>query len=133
MRRAEEPTDHRVVVADSKLVYSPASGWADLEQTALCAHGGFFQHAVTLQTLLRNLAADELSALGEEAWFVGDTALPTVVDADELASSMADWRQASEGADVQWGVCQSALVAAPRFNALIDQSVTNNNLEKNIL
>src|SRR6185295_8698017 len=37
VRRADEPADHRLVVADSKLVYSPAAGWRHLEKTSLCA------------------------------------------------------------------------------------------------
>ena len=122
VRRAGEPADHRVVVADSKLVYSTSSGWDALEKTALSAHtGGFFDHAGSLETLLRNLAAEEISVLREEAWFVGDTMLPTEVTSDELAASIDHWRRVSESAGVKWGFCQSALVAAPRFNDMIDK------------
>src|SRR6266403_707492 len=64
VRRADEKADERLIVADSKQVYAPASGWADLERTALSAHaGGFFGHAPTLQDLLHDLAFDELPSL----------------------------------------------------------------------
>lgn len=122
MRRAGDPTDHRLIVADSKQVYSPASGWDDLEKTALSAHaGGFFAHAPTLQDLLHDLAFDGLPLLRDEAWFAGDSSLPTEVDAELLAVSIENWRAVSAQAGVSWGFCQSVIVAAPRFNDLIDK------------
>ena len=117
VRRADEPADHRLVVADSKLVYSPANGWAGLEKTALSA----MAPSATLHGLLQHLAADELPALRAEAWFVGDTALPTEVDADDLGVSSARWRAASESAGVTWGFCRSVIVPAPPFNDMIDK------------
>jgi ribonuclease HII len=120
VRRADEPADHRLIVADSKQVYSPANGWGELEKTALCAHaGGFFDHAPTLADFLQHLASDELPALRREAWFIGDTTLPTEVSPADLAGAIDDWKGASEEAGVTWGFCQSAIVPAPRFNDLI--------------
>jgi ribonuclease HII len=122
VRRADEPADHRLIVADSKLVYSPANGWGELEKTALCAHAGrFFDHAPTLEHFLQYLASDELPALRREAWFAGDTSLPTEVPIDDLAANIESWRQTSQDAGVSWGWCQSAIVPAPRFNDLIDK------------
>ena len=122
VRRADEPSDHRLIVADSKQVYSTAHGWDNLEKTALSAHGGgFFDHAASLEHLLQSLAADGLPALCQEAWFVGDTAIPTEVDADDLTASIASWRQLSKTNGLTWGFCRSAIVAAPRFNDLIDK------------
>lgn len=121
-RRAEEPADLRLIVADSKQVYSPARGWDDLERTALTAHaGGFFQPAATFLDLLKPLAGADLPALRSEAWFVGDTGLPTEVKQSDLAESSASWRRASHKAGVTWGFCQSAIVPAPRFNELLDK------------
>jgi ribonuclease HII len=121
-RRAKEDADHRLIVADSKEVYSPANGWGALEKTALSAlSGGFFGSAAALEHLLGALASDEVAALRQEAWFVGDTTLPTEVAADELAVAVESWRQGSEDAGVTWGFCQSAIVPAPRFNDLIDK------------
>ena len=111
VRRADEPADGRLIVADSKQVYSTARGWDELERTVLSVRA-----AATLELLLDQLAGDDLATLRQEAWFVGDTALPTEATCDDQA-----WREASRDAGVAWGVCQSAIVAAPRFNDIIDK------------
>jgi len=117
-RRADEDADHRLVVADSKQVYSPANGWLDLEKTVLAAQS---KSTPTLQAMLEQIAPDELPLLRQEAWFVGDTPLPTEVNADDLANCGNTWRQANESAQIAWAVCRSAIVPAPRFNDLIDR------------
>jgi ribonuclease HII len=117
-----EPADHRLVVADSKQVYAPARGWEALEKTVLSAHtGGFFDRPATLHAILEHLAADDLPLLRAEPWLVGDTALPTAVPADDLAVGAECWRKASQDTGVRWAFCQSAIIAAPRFNELIDR------------
>lgn len=117
VRRAGDDADHRLIVADSKQVYAPARGWQQLERTAL---------AVTaciscVQHLLEKIAAEELGALRQEAWFVGDTAIPTEVAAEELTAACALWIDACHSVGVEIGFCQSAIVAAPRFNDLVDK------------
>jgi ribonuclease HII len=122
VRRSGEKADHRLVVADSKQVYSPTNGWGALEKTVLSAHcGGFFQGAATLLDLLNHLAESELAHLRQEAWFAGKTSLPTEVSADDLTASIESWRCGCKECDVTWGFCQSAIVAAPRFNDVIDK------------
>jgi hypothetical protein len=59
--------------------------------------------------------------LCQEAWFVGDTPLPTGINAEHCAEVRSRWRQTSETAGIRWGFCQSAIVATPRFNDLIDK------------
>ncbi|MBI3821507.1 MAG: hypothetical protein HY289_02380 [Planctomycetes bacterium] len=122
VRRAEDAVDDRLIVADSKLVYSPAVGLRDLERSALSAcAGGFFDPAATFADLLQQVAQDALPPLRQEAWFVGDTALPTAVNAADLADGIGSWKTASKSAEVTWGFCQCAIVPAPRFNELIDR------------
>lgn len=122
VRRADEPADQRLIVADSKQVYSTARGWDALEQTALSAHaGGFGANAGTLRHLLDHLAADEVTLLQQEAWYVGDTAIPTAVPPTDLKAGIESWRQASLAGGATWGFCRSAVVATPRFNDLIDR------------
>ena len=117
-RRIGEAADHRLIVADSKQVYSPARGWADLERTVLAA---LPRSSKNLRLVLDGLAADDLPLLRQEAWFVGDSLLPTEVSADDMTTAANYWRRGNELAGVAWGFCQSAIVAAPRFNDLIDK------------
>src|ERR1043165_6786633 len=87
VRRAGESADGRLIVADSKQIYSTARGWDALEKSALSAHGGgFFDHSTNLENLLQHLASDELPLLRQESWFVGNTPLPTEVISDEIAA-----------------------------------------------
>jgi len=115
-RRANEPADGRVVVADSKLVYSSASGWDELERTVLSAID-----APSLDGLLQKICIDEIPDLRREAWFVGNTELPTEVNGEQQADAQSLWRQTSAAAGVRWSLYQSAIVATPRFNDLIDR------------
>ncbi len=123
-RRAEEAADHRLVVADSKQVYTPARGWRELERTVLAA-APWRQDpdlaATNLHGLLQQLGYEEISHLRREAWFVGATALPTAVEPDDLASARGLWQTSNRSAGVAWGYCRCAIVAAPRFNDLIDR------------
>jgi ribonuclease HII len=126
VRRHEDDADDRLVVADSKQVYSTARGLAELEGTALAAlTGGFFaaedMAAPSLHRLLRQLAADHVDELRAESWYVGDTPLPARGAADRVLAMAERLRVASAAADVQWGFCRCAVVCAPRFNILIER------------
>jgi hypothetical protein len=117
VRRAEERADGRLIVADSKQVYSPARGWDELEKTV----GAILDPAGSLRALLQQIAAEELPSLGAEAWFVGDTTLPTEVSVADLTRAGACWRAASERAQLAWSLCGCAIVPTPRFNDIIDR------------
>ncbi len=117
VRRATERADGRLIVADSKLVYSPSRGWADLEKTV----GAVLPPTPTLQALLQYLAADDMPLLRKEAWLIGDTPVPSEVSVADLASASDRWTKASEDAGIAWGYCRSVIVPAPRFNELIDR------------
>jgi ribonuclease HII len=116
VRRADEEADERLIVADSKQVYSSAGGFDELEKTALAVN----PHP-TLAQLLESLAIDDMPQLRQEAWFAGDTALPCAIDADALGAACKSWREASEAAGVRFAYIRSVIVAAPRFNDLIDR------------
>ncbi|MBI3758546.1 MAG: hypothetical protein HY269_02180 [Deltaproteobacteria bacterium] len=120
MRRFDEPADDRLIVADSKLVYSSTHGWNDLERTAITVCGHCFDRPNTLATLIDHLAGEDKSVLANEAWFTGASALPTDGAAEKLALDIASLRQASADAGLTWGYCQSVIVPAPRFNDLVE-------------
>jgi ribonuclease HII len=116
VRRANDPVDGRVVVADSKQVYSSASGWDQLERTVLSTCS-----SPSLAAMLENLCHDKLPTLRQEAWFVGDTVLPTIIAPGAHADCCRRWQSASENAGITWGFIQSAIVPTPSFNDLIEK------------
>jgi ribonuclease HII len=118
VRRFDDEADERLIVADSKQVYSPASGWLDLERSVLA---GMPKLLITLQKLIERLSPDDLPGLKQESWYVGDTALPTEVDGDHLASCRKNWHKACKSVEVDCTFCRSVVMPAPRFNDLIDK------------
>jgi hypothetical protein len=118
VRRADDYADDRLIVADSKQVYSPAQGWAELERSVLA---GMDESLATLKHLLERHCPEDVTALCQEAWFVGDTPVPTEVDGDHLADGRSRWQKASDSADVGWGLCRCVVVPAPHFNDMIDK------------
>lgn len=126
VRRQEDDADGRLVVADSKKVYSPARGLADLETTVLAALTGAFCAAgprplATLQQLLDWITPDHLTELGREAWFAGDTALPVRSEMEQVTAAAGALLAASRLQRVDWALCRCAVVCAPRFNDLIER------------
>src|SRR4051794_2016090 len=73
VRRAEDAADERVVIADSKAVYSTAKGLAQLERGVLSALGCDDK---TLAALLRRLAPQALGEIRNECWYRGTLRLP---------------------------------------------------------
>ena len=128
VRRHGQRDDGRPLVADSKLVYSPSRGLAQLEKTVLAAldvrptRFDEVEPLYHLTDLLNGLLCPHcLADLHEEAWFDGLTQLPmeTTRSALEMARNLV--RGACRRAGVQpkfW--CRSVIVCAPRFNDLTD-------------
>jgi ribonuclease HII len=124
VRRHREPDDGRLVVADSKLVYSSGKGLTNLEKTALaCLRGALLAEAGTdpfcLDQLLAALAPDTLADVRQEAWYAGTSALPLVAGAADVAAACPRVRE-TLGA----GFCCSAIVCAPRFNDVVERCDT---------
>lgn len=118
VRRFDDDADERLIVADSKQVYSPANGWLDLEKSVLT---GLPNLLITLQHLLDHLSPEDVPSIRQESWYAGDTSVPTEVDGDALIKSRKLWQKSCKSARVQVAYCRSAIVPAPRFNDLIDK------------
>ncbi len=119
VRRADDDdADDRLIVADSKQVYSPARGLLELERTVLAGLGAAHP---ALDSLLDGVASEAMPLLRKEAWFAGDTALPTHVAPENLDIACNRWNLASVAAGLSFEFVRCAIVAAPRFNELIDK------------
>jgi ribonuclease HII len=115
----------RLVVADSKLVYSPTRGLAPLERTVLAAlHTGALLWPgpplfLDLGTLVDALAPEANADLCSERWYTGTTALPIGCDVPALDDARQRLGSTCEDAGVA-ALFRSVVVCAPRFNDLTD-------------
>jgi hypothetical protein len=119
VRRHGEADDGRLLIADSKLVYSPARGLPALETGVLTVLGNMARSLATLADLLAHLcpAAD----LGAECWFTGTTPLPTAAGRDGIGAARERLAAACAETGIVWGRVCSAVVCPGRFNALLDR------------
>jgi ribonuclease HII len=126
VRREGEKDDGRLLVADSKVVFTPAKGLRLLESAVLAfLYGG--EHIVPQGTgfcvldLLKAVCASSLTEMINEPWFVGDTPLPVAADGDGLAAGVDGWRLATATGGLRWGLAAGALVVPKRFNRLVNK------------
>jgi hypothetical protein len=122
VRRHGEGDDGRLLIADSKLVYSPARGLAALETGVLAAlppeaNGA----AVPLARFLDRVAPAGPAELAGERWYSGQSLLP-------VAAAPADCHAAAERLEktcrkkgVAWAVLRSVVICPTRFNNLLDR------------
>jgi hypothetical protein len=121
VRRAAE-ADERLLVDDSKAVYSTNRGLAALEQGVLAA---LRPVAPSVGAFLADVcAADVIADLSGEAWYTGSGPLPTHAAADELADASVRFHAACGEVGFGRWTARSVLVCAPRFNALLDAHVS---------
>src|SRR5262245_31204905 len=77
--RAEEERGPRIIVDDSKAVYSPGRGLAELERGVLACLSEL--QAATLRDLVARLCPECAPPLHAEPWYVGDSMLPAAISA----------------------------------------------------
>jgi hypothetical protein len=122
VRRHGDPEDGRLLVADSKLVYSPARGLLALETGALVLLGQVLTDvAPSLSACVNSLCPDSHGLLAGECWYVGDTELPLVAQKDDIAAAGARFRQICARRRLVWGVVQSVIVLPRAFNAMLEK------------
>jgi ribonuclease HII len=121
VRRAEEEDDGRLLIADSKVVYSTARGLHALETGVLACLGLHCVNGATSLASLLDHVCPHHTELKEECWYHGTTSVPVEVDADELATVRERLRGACVGGALTTLTAQSVLVCPPRFNAVLDR------------
>jgi ribonuclease HII len=121
VRRHGEADDGRLLIADSKLVYSTARGLPGLEAGVLALLGGASARAGTLADLLGCVCPAAKDDLAGECWYTGTTPLPVEVTADALAAGAERLAWTSAAAGLTWGLVRSVVVCPLRFNAVLDR------------
>jgi len=107
----------RLIVADSKAVYSPARGLADLEQSVLSFLAAAGARPATFHELLATLCEDA-GALCNASWW-SDCALPASADPARIGAPAAELASAPGG--VRFLGLHSQVVPTGSFNGLIDR------------
>jgi ribonuclease HII len=120
VRRQGDPDDGRILVEDSKVVYSTQRGLLDLETAVLAflAAGGPLEEAL-LHHLADRLCPAFHADLRAEPWYSGNSALP--LEAERLRCHEMALRlvRTSMERRVSWGRVRSVVVCPPRFNELL--------------
>jgi ribonuclease HII len=122
VRRYGEEDDGRLLVADSKQVYSPARGLGPLERGALGTVGrrGAPRGSVLAQ-YVDWICPNHHAELRSEPWFTGQTGLPLHVDQAELEEAADTFTKTCARREITWGLVRSVVVCPARFNGLADK------------
>jgi ribonuclease HII len=121
VRRRRHKTDHRLLIDDSKLVYTSPEGLGGLEAGALAVHRLADSSTPCLQHFLAALGADRAAALPQECWYTGQTALPVGGPLDELAARGESFHVACQKNAIVWAPLRCVVLVPSRFNDLVDR------------
>jgi ribonuclease HII len=120
VRQAAEPDDGRILVDDSKLVFSTARGVGELERGVLALlvrDAG----SMTLHNFLESIAPDDLRELHGEPWYTGASGIPSDETATDFAPVNAHVDQTCTTAGIAFRLLRSVVVCPARFNAVVDE------------
>jgi len=122
VRRHDEPDDGRLVVEDSKLLYSGNHALRDLEKNVLAAlrpwHPG---GSLGLADYLDRACPAARSELAGECWFAGTSSLPVLAEPEDYLPAAERFTVVCQEGEVTWGLVRSQVVCPERFNALVDR------------
>lgn len=122
VRRPGEQADGRLLIEDSKVVYTQKEGLACLEQGVWASSvlNGVPEPPV-LGTLVQTLTPSGAAELRAEPWFTGATALPLAAAAQTLHAARACFAAACTETAIRWNGAHSVIVCPTRFNRTLDQ------------
>jgi ribonuclease HII len=122
VRRHAAENDRRLFIDDSKAVYSPARGLADLETGVLATS---FRRPVDDSTPLSDfldcVCPPHRDELGNEPWYSGTSKLPLSGNPADVANAASRFKEVSGQRRIEWGLVRSVVICPNRFNDLLDQ------------
>lgn len=122
VRRDCADADERILIADSKVVYSTTRGLAGLEIGVTAALSSWGQASLPpLAGLLESLSPPAPAELQGECWYTGTTPLPVVCDGQEIAAAAGRLALCSKRKRITWGLMRSVIVCPARFNSLLER------------
>ena len=120
VRRERRAGDGRLLINDSKQVYSARNGLGDLEAAVLSFLGAAQASFTCAAEILAHLCPNHCEDLAREVWYHGKTSLPTACTREAIEPGAAKLRQASAAKELSWGPVRAVVVCPHRFNDLVD-------------
>lgn len=120
--RTGRDKQRRIAVDDSKKLYSPASGLANLERGVLAFTHLTGQEPNHLDGLLHTLGVDPISRTPDLLWYHDDTGGPTVPSQwtrEQLAIARTQLRLCAQKAAVAVADARAAVIFEDRFNRIV--------------
>jgi hypothetical protein len=122
VRRHEEPEDDRLLVADSKLVYSTARGLAGLETSVAatlvpCCNGQPWMLADYIDWACPTAHAE----LCQEPWYTGTCTLPVLAKHEAFRPAADRFVAACGREQVVWDLVRSVVICPARFNQILER------------
>src|SRR5260370_33651755 len=118
VRRHGEADDGRPMVADSKLVYSPARGLGDLEKAVL---GTIGHKPATIIHYVSWACPTAHAELAAECWFSGATAFPVQAAGPDIQAAGQRFADVCAGREVVLALVPRLVACPARFNSLVER------------
>src|SRR5260370_685900 len=121
VRRHPSEDDGRLLIEDSKLVYSTARGLLDLETGVIAALAAWsVGEPMTLGRFLGWLCPLHHLDLSLEPWYSGASLVPVTAIPSELVERTGRFASCCRDEQILWGPIRSVIFCPKRFNELID-------------
>ncbi len=125
VRRPKEREDGRLLIEDSKVVYSSGKGLKALERGVLAPLlPAQAPPPLSLADWIHWVAPAAHGYLREECWYTGRTTLPLHADHGDLCHSARRFHDACRQAGLAWGEARSVVVCPSRFNGILERAGT---------
>jgi hypothetical protein len=122
VRRQTAEPDERILIADSKVVYSTSRGLAGLEIGVTAALSSWQEAGLQpLAGLVERLSPAAPAELKDECWYTGTTPLPTACDTQDIVTAARRLVSCSKRKRITWGLMRSVIICPARFNSLIER------------
>jgi len=121
VRRPGDDDDGRILVEDSKALFSQAEGLAVLETSVLAILSGVCSTSITLQHFLDSVCPGMVDELRQETWFRGSTPLPLASTPQSIEAAAGLFVAACADGEIFLERVRSVVVCPPRFNAMIER------------
>lgn len=121
VRRRPSEEDTRIVVNDSKVVYSPQRGLRDLETAVLATVTPWLDTGeMCLSDYIGRASPTCHESLRSEPWYVGTSKLPAASEPAAFIRGAMRFARACVRRQITWGMVRCIIVCPARFNDLVD-------------